>query len=70
MIFVMTHTCLGWRKLTLAQSLEIPKKSISVEFHGSSLLLSNRSDVDFFSSSRDPFTMREYPQLDLGLLKV
>ena len=25
-VFFMTHTCLGWRKLTLAQSNKIPKE--------------------------------------------
>ena len=60
-VIFMTHACLGWRQLTLAQSLKILKEhQCCVKFHGYLIFLSNRFDVDFFSSLGDLFTMREY----------
>ena len=39
-VIFMTHACLGWRKLTLAQSLKIPKEA--------SVLCEVSPDTSFF----------------------
>ena len=60
-VIFMTHACLGWRKLTLAQSLKIPKEHpVLCEVSRIPHFLSNRFGVDFFSSSRSLFKMSEY----------